>query len=180
MQPQTISRTNVVAVQTIALFSLISFASTAQTARAQASASVALKVSGNVTTPLQLSLADLKSMPRRMLKVMNPHERKMETYEGVPLQNLLREAGVPQGEALRGRAMTTYVLAEAADGYRVIFSLAELDSGFTDSDVIVADSLDGAPLGPKQGPLKLVVPHDKRPARWVRMLKSLTVSQASP
>jgi hypothetical protein len=27
------------------------------------------------------------------------------------------------------------------------------------------------------GPLRLVVPQDKRPARWVRMLKSLTVVQ---
>jgi DMSO/TMAO reductase YedYZ molybdopterin-dependent catalytic subunit len=179
MQSQTISRANFVAVQTIALFSLISFAGTAQTARSQASASVALKISGNVTTPLQLSLADLKSMPRRTLKVMNPHEKKMDTYEGVPLQELLRRAGVPQGQALRGRALSTYVLAEAADGYRVVFSLAELDSGFTDSDVIIADTIDGAPLGPNQGPLKLVVPHDKRPARWVRMVKSLTVSQAS-
>jgi hypothetical protein len=41
---------------------------------------------------------------------------------------------VPQGEALRGPAMTTYVLAEAADGYRVVFSLAELDSGIMESE----------------------------------------------
>ena len=36
----------------------------------------------------------------------------------------------------------------------------------------------GAPLPPKQGPFKLVAPHEKRPARWVRMLKSLTVLRA--
>ena len=71
--------------------------------------------------------------------------------------------------------MATYVLAEAADGYRVVFSLAELDSGILDSEVIVADTMDGAPLGEKQGPFRLVAPHEKRPARWVRMLKSITV-----
>jgi hypothetical protein len=38
------------------------------------------------------------------------------------------------------------VLAEAADGYRVVFSLPELDSGIVESEVIVADTLDGAPL----------------------------------
>lgn len=71
--------------------------------------------------------------------------------------------------------MASYVVAEAGDGYRVVFSLAELDSDFVDSEVIVADTLDGAPLGTKQGPFKIVAPHEKRPARWIRMLKSLTV-----
>jgi DMSO/TMAO reductase YedYZ molybdopterin-dependent catalytic subunit len=71
--------------------------------------------------------------------------------------------------------MVTYVLAEAADGYSVLCSLAELDSDFQDSEVIVADTMNGSPLREKQGPFKMVAPHDKRPARWIRMLKSLTV-----
>lgn len=91
------------------------------------------------------------------------------------LEDLLQKAGVPHGEQLRGRAMATYVIAEADDDYRVVFSLAELDSGILDSEVIVADTMDGAPLAAKQGPFRLVAPHEKRPARWVRMLKSITV-----
>ena len=86
---------------------------------------------------------------------------------------------MPQGENLRGKSLATYVVAEAEDGYRVVFSLAELDSGITDSDLIVADTMDGNPLGEKVGPLRIVAPHEKRPARWVRMLKSLTVVNAS-
>lgn len=57
---------------------------------------------------------------------------------------------------------------------------AELDSDFQDSEVIVADTMNGLPLGEKQGPFKMVAPHDKRPARWVRMLKSLTVVSVAP
>ena len=75
--------------------------------------------------------------------------------------------------------MATYVIAEAEDGYRVIFSLAELDSGVLESDVIVADTMDEVPIGGKLGPLRLVAPHEKRPARWVRMLKSITRMSAS-
>ena len=127
----------------------------------QSTAGVELRITGNISTPLTLSIADLKTMPRKTLKVLNPHEKKAEVYEGVPLQELLRRAGVPQGDGLRGTAMATYVLAEAADGYRVVFSLAELDSDFVDAEVIVADTLDGAPLGPKQGPFKIVAPHEK-------------------
>jgi DMSO/TMAO reductase YedYZ molybdopterin-dependent catalytic subunit len=138
-----------------------------------------LKVSGAVTTPLTLTVADLKTMPRKILTVVNSHEKKTEKYEGVALEEILRKAGVPQGDALRGSAMATYVLAEAADGYRVVFSLAELDAGISDSEVIVADTMDGAPLGDRLGPFRLVAPHETRPARWVRMLKSLTVVRAT-
>jgi hypothetical protein len=71
--------------------------------------------------------------------------------------------------------MTSYVVAEAEDGYKVTFSLAALDSGFLDSEIMVADRVEGAPIGRNQGPFRLVAPHEKRPARWVRMLKSITV-----
>ena len=118
-------------------------------------------------------------MPRKKLAVLNPHNKKTENYEGVLVEELLRRAGVPQGENLRGPALASYVLAEGADGYRVVFSLAELDSGIIDSDVMVADTMDGAALGEKQGPFRLVAPHEKRPARWVRMLKSIMVVRAS-
>jgi DMSO/TMAO reductase YedYZ molybdopterin-dependent catalytic subunit len=60
-----------------------------------------------------------------------------------------------------------------------VFSLAELDSGILESEVIVADTMDGAPLAEKQGPLRLIAPHEKRPARWVRTLKSITVIRAA-
>ena len=118
-------------------------------------------------------------MPRKTLSVVNPHDKKTEVFEGVALEYLLGQAGVPQGEKLRGAAMATYVVAEGTDGYHVIFSLAELDSGMLDSDVIVADTMDGAPLGTNEGPFRLVAPHEKRPARWVRMLKSITVVRPS-
>lgn len=44
------------------------------------------------------------------------------------------------GEQFRGPLMTTYVIAEASDGYRVLFALAELDSGFMNSEILVADT----------------------------------------
>ena len=143
---------------------------------AQTTATVAaLRIGGDVPTPLVLTVADLKKMPRKTLSVVNLHDKKTETYEGVLLEELLNRAGVAQGEKLRGPLMATYVIAEGEDGYRVVFSLAELDSGILESDVIVADTMDGTPLATKQGPFRLVAPHEKRPARWVRMLKSITV-----
>ncbi|HXN17688.1 MAG TPA: molybdopterin-dependent oxidoreductase [Candidatus Binatus sp.] len=144
---------------------------------ATAPSAARLTIKGDVEKPLSLSLEDLHKLPRKTLKVTNPHDKKEETYEGVLVTELLKRAGVPQGGQLRGLAMSTYVQADAADGYRVIFSLAELDTDFQDSDIIVADSMNGAPLDDNAGPFRLVAPHDKRPARWIRMLQSLTVVQ---
>jgi len=141
-------------------------------------AAAELRITGAVSTPLVLTGADLKKMPRKTLSVVNPHDKKKETYEGVLLEDLLAKAGVPQGEQLRGASMATYVIAEATDGYRVVFSLAELDSGILESEVIIADAVDGGPLSAQQGPFRLVAPHEKRPARWVRMLKSIIVVRA--
>jgi|SRR5271156_1593261 len=161
----------------MAVFLLFAFSVAAQSAQRApaASQSAALTISGDVAKPLSLSLADLSAMPHKTLKVTNPHDHKDEVYDGVPLADLLKLAGAPQGDQLRGAAMAGYVLIEAADGYRVVFSLAELDPGIQDSNVLVADKLDGHPLDEKIGPLRLVAPLDKRPARWVRMVQVVRV-----
>ena len=156
----------------------ISFAQQSAPAKAVTGPSE-FKIGGAVTTPLTVTLEDLRKMPRKTLRVENAHAKKTEVYDGVPLEALLQKAGVPQGEQVRGTAMATYVLVEAADDYHVVFSLAELDSSFQDSEVLMADTMDGVPLSPDQGPFKLVAPHEKRPARWVKMVKSITVGRAS-
>ena len=99
-------------------------AAQAQTANPNAT----LTITGAVSTPLTLGAGDLRTMPRKKLTVTNPHNKKTEAYEGLSPEELLHKAGVPHGEQLRGPAMVTYVIAVARDGYRVVFSLAELDS----------------------------------------------------
>ena len=139
------------------------------------SAATTLEIKGDIEKPLSLSIEDLRAMPRKTVKVTNPHEGKEETYEGVLLSDLLKRAGVASGKDLRGTALATYILAEASDGYRVVFSIGEIDPDLHDSEIIVADTMDGGAMGGNIGPLRLVVPHDKRPARWVRMLRSVSV-----
>src|SRR5580692_8361670 len=56
------------------------------------------KIGGAVGTPLDLTAADLKAMPRKTLRVDNAHSQKTEVYEGVLVADLLQKAGVPQGE----------------------------------------------------------------------------------
>jgi hypothetical protein len=75
--------------------------------------------------------------------------------------------------------MAKFVRVTAADGYQVVFSLTELDAAFGDREVLVVDRQDGHPLSQKDGPLRLVVMGDKRPARWVREVETVEVVDGS-
>jgi DMSO/TMAO reductase YedYZ molybdopterin-dependent catalytic subunit len=145
----------------------------AATPPAAAAASGTLAVAGDVSTPLTLAAADLKSFPRTRVEMKD--EGRTVVYEGVLVAEVLKRAGTPLGSDLRGNAMATYVLASASDGYQVLFSLAELDPAFTGNDIIIADTIDGKPLFAYQGPLRIVAPKDSRAARSIRMLQRLEV-----
>jgi hypothetical protein len=45
--------------------------------------------------------------------------------------------------------------------------------------LLLADQRDGKPLSEKEGPLRLVVPDEKREGRWVRQVISLKVQRAN-
>jgi hypothetical protein len=96
----------------------------------------------------------------------------------VPALEILQRAGAPLGTELRGPNMTMCVVAGGSDGYQAVFALAEFDPGFTDQVILVADHRDGQPLNSREGPLRLIVPGDKRPARWVRALTILRLKDA--
>jgi DMSO/TMAO reductase YedYZ molybdopterin-dependent catalytic subunit len=132
-------------------------------------------VTGAVKQALTLSADDLAKMPRASVRTTN---NGMETvYEGVWLHEVLKKAGVPQGGELRGKALASYVLARAQDGYQVLFSLRELDPAFIDNEILLADTANGKPLFGAQGRFRLVVPKDKPGARSIRMLAKLEVVQ---
>jgi DMSO/TMAO reductase YedYZ molybdopterin-dependent catalytic subunit len=147
-------------------------------AAAPQSAPSSLLVTGAVSQDLKLSLDALKKLPRKSVTTKG-HDDQMHQYDGVPIGALLAKAGVPQGSALRGKSMALALIAEGSDGYRAVFSVAELDDDFAGEAALIVDSIDGQPLSPEQGPLRLVVPADKRQARSVRMLKSITVVNLS-
>jgi Oxidoreductase molybdopterin binding domain len=131
-------------------------------------------VDGKTTTLDRAAFAGLPHITVSAAAHNDPPSR----WQGVALQDVLGRAAIPTGEALRGRAMARFVRVTASDGYQVIFSVAELDPAFGDVHVVVADSKDGKPLD-KDGPYRLIVPGDKRPARWERNVRSIELVDAS-
>ena len=82
------------------------------------------------------------------------------------------------GEKFHSTGASYYMVVEAKDGYRATFAWAELDSTFMDKAVYVVMKRDGKPLSEKDGPFQLVVPDEKRAARWVRQVTALKIRQA--
>jgi len=127
--------------------------------------------------PHSLTLsADLLSRQPRAEATASVHGAKPSKWSGVRLQSLLASIfALPSGEKLRGPRLATAVRLTAADGYQVVFSLGELDETLGHLEVLIADRQDGAPLPAQDGPFRLVVPSDKRGARWVRQLVRIEV-----
>ncbi len=121
-----------------------------------------------------LSRAELEALPHVQVTATD-HSPSPVNFEGVTLKSVLEKAGVTFGESMKGKLLTNCLLAEAADGYRAVIALPELDPGFTDKQTVLAFLRDGKPLGEKEGPYRIVIPDEKRMARWVRQVTTLKI-----
>lgn len=148
-------------------------------ARPAADSTPYIVIGGAVPRPVSVGAAEIQGLPRRSVTAeATDHGLAPATYEGTPLAELLVLAGVTFGQTVRGPRLADVVVVEAADGYRVAFALAELDPGFTDRVVLLADRRDGRPFGSDEGPFRLIVPGEKRPARWIRQVTAVKLVRA--
>jgi len=136
-----------------------------------------LSLQGLAGSSATLSSAELAAMPQRMVTATE-HGTPV-TFQGVLLKDLLSRLTLPSDDAFRRAAASYYLLVNAKDGYRIVLAWAELDPSFTDRPVYVVTSRDGKPLSDKDGPFQLVVPDDKRPARWIRQVTGIRILQAN-
>lgn len=120
-----------------------------------------------------LTRADIEALPR--VKVTTSASGESATFEGVALEAALEKAGVAFGQTVKGKRLASCLLVEAADGYRVMIALPELDPAFSDRQVLLAFLKDGKPLDEKEGPYRIVIPDEKRMARWVRQVIRLKI-----
>lgn len=148
------------------------FATLVLGAAAWAQDTATLSITGDVPKPLTLKAEDLAAMPRAKATIPDAGGKPIE-YEGVLLREVLRRAGAPLEGQLRRKALASYVLAKARDGYQVVFTLGEIDAQFGDNPILIADKRDGTPLPANQGPFRIVCPRDKEGARSVRMLETI-------
>lgn len=148
-----------------------------QRSRSTQATEVSFCISGDIPSTC-FTATDLAKLPRTTLSVSDRDGTRI-AYEGVLLRKILQRAGVSQGEQLRGSNLARYLVVEGADGYKVVFGLPEFDPAFGNRVVLLADRRDGHALAADEAPLRLVIPDDRRRARWVRKIVRMRVMQAT-
>lgn len=167
MSNRSMKRHRCVAMALLALLTLAAHGADVPTDRV---AAVQVTVGGKVTV---VDAAVLSGLPHVEV-VAAAHDEPAGTWRGVALADVLQRAGVALDKPLRGRQLATFVRVTASDQYQVVFGLSDLDPTLGHTQVLLVDQRDGKTLE-KDGPYRLLVPGDKRPARWVRNVASIEV-----
>ena len=131
-----------------------------------------LTIQSETGKPTVLSRADFEALPHS--KVTTGAADSPVTFDVVTLKSVLERAGITF-DKLSGKRLASCLLVEAADGYRVVIALPELDPAFTDKQIFMAFLKNGKPLDEKEGPYRIVIPDEKRMTRWVRQVTSLKI-----
>lgn len=115
------------------------------------------------------------SLPRQSVRATS-HGHAAQ-YEGYDLREVLAAAGVFPAAPLRGKQLARVVRVRARDGYEVAFALADLAPDLGNARVLLVDREDEQPLRETDGPWRLVIPAESRPARWIRQISVISVSE---
>ncbi|WNL44496.1 molybdopterin-dependent oxidoreductase [Dyella sp. BiH032] len=136
-----------------------------------ANPSAAIIEIGGRSVDIQAAVAKL---PRQSISA-TAHGRT-STYEGYDLREVLKAAGLATAESLKGKQLTRLVRVSARDGYEAVFALADLDPTLGNAHILLADRENGQAMSPGDGPWRLVIPAEARPARWVRQVAVIRVT----
>jgi DMSO/TMAO reductase YedYZ molybdopterin-dependent catalytic subunit len=160
----------------------LAFAALPGASDAQVTAPSQLTVKGSVEREVVLSLADLRALPvQRIEDVRSVREagtpgaaggESVRRYTGCLLRDVLDRAKPVEKRRMDFRK--SVVIVTAADGYRTVFSWAELYLSPIGDGALVVYERDGQPLSADEGPLAVVSLKDTRPGpRHVKWLSSL-------
>lgn len=134
-------------------------------------------VPGRAPSPISVPLDAPSRATLQRHPVPAPRDGRTLQCEGVALSALLQASGAMPDAPLDAVHLDRYVLVTARTGDRVVFSLGELDPTLGNRPVYVLDRCDGAPLD-DDGPLRLLVVGDTRPARSLYRIDAITVVAA--
>jgi len=144
------------------------------------------KLSGAVTHPKSFtptSLGQYQTSKMTVTYFSGSAGLVTKTFIGVPLYDLISEAGVITDSTRKNDMLRKYLVINATDCYQVIVAVAEIQPSFGGQQAMVAfETVDetGAvvPLDDTEGAVKLVMPGDKAGGRNVFHLSSIVVRSA--
>jgi DMSO/TMAO reductase YedYZ molybdopterin-dependent catalytic subunit len=152
-------------------------------AQTPGSGAAALTVKGNVERELVLSMDELKRLPAQRIEDVRVVREQSSTtgapeiarrYTGCLLRDVLDHAKLVEKNRMDLRK--SVVILTASDGYRTVFSWAELYLSPIGEGALIVYERDGAALPDSEGPLALVSLKDTRAGpRHVKWLRTIEV-----
>lgn len=108
-----------------------------------------------------------RELPREVQTLRYTLKGQTHTAQCVPLLSLIK-AAQPKFDAKTKHPESHFLVwIQGRDGYSVLFSLSELMPEVGKRQVYIALDADGKPLPDKEAPIRLIVPADQKPARWL-------------
>lgn len=122
-------------------------------------------------TSYSVTREKLAGLPKRTVRVTRKGGKSVE-YEGVAVFDFLRHVGVAPKQGKPD--LRTGILVEAGDGYSVLLSMGEVDTGLRQQAPILTTSYARGPdAEPRE--ILLLVPDDRLPSRSVQNVVRLRV-----
>jgi len=120
-----------------------------------------------------VTMAEIARLPHVTVTVSfgTEHGKAGGVFQGPLLWLLLTQRGAVDPKKPR-QEVTGTVVVTGRDGYAAVLALGEIGPDFENKPVILADQMDGKPLGA----LRLVVPIDRRGGRNVRDVSTIAVT----
>jgi hypothetical protein len=137
-------------------------------------------LTGNVQTPLEMSVADLAALPTQRTVTVTftaGGTPETHTFTGPRLRDVLALAGPKFDAAIKNDKLRYYASVTASDGYQALVGDGEFDASFENKDILLAVTQDAASLA-RQGP-RLVVPGDIAGGRYVSGVTSVVFHKPS-
>lgn len=145
----------------------------------------AVKLEGAVDRPADYAEADLaaRAAITQTVNFNSGSTPQTRTYTGTSLWSLLSDAGIQTDATRKNDVLSRYLLATGADGYKVVFTLGELNPDFGNKPAIVAyaETTGGGsgPLAAADGPFRVTAPGDIKGGRYVSQLVRLRVQPSA-
>jgi len=139
-----------------------------------------LRVTGRVTTPLEIGMEELRAMEIREIADLGiicgdgDPKGRIRNCRGVLLEKILEMAEVIKAEHNDTKKM--FIVVSAHDGYKTVFSWQEIFNTGVGGGVMALLERDGEPLDGDRGQLELISAEDYfTGSRYVRGLKDIEV-----
>ena len=142
--------------------------------------STSVVVSGAVDHPTSYTAATLNALPQvtQTDTFASGTTPQTHTYTGPTIWNAVNAAGVQTTPGVKNDILDRYVLATGTDGYRVVYSMGELDPAFGNrADLVATQETIGGKTAPltSDGFARTTAAGDVKGGRYVANLASLTV-----